>query len=110
MEVAKVPLLRTLIFGHSLGTAVNLAVAEYFALQSPPVAFAGHILVAPFADATTLMVTYQIAGIVPLVGPVANLFPPLFYYLKRYLIHKWSSKDRIVRYIRIKQTAFRIKL
>jgi abhydrolase domain-containing protein 12 len=39
---------RILIFGQSLGTAVSSAVSEYFTIQSPPVAFAGTILVAPF--------------------------------------------------------------
>jgi abhydrolase domain-containing protein 12 len=77
---------------------VNLAVAEHFALQSPPIVFTGHVLVAPFVDAAALMATYQIAGTIPLLGPVANI-PPLFSYLKRYLIDKWSNKDRIARYI-----------
>ena len=99
LEVAKIPPSRILVFGQSLGSAVNLAVAEHFALQSPPIVFAGHVLVAPFVDAVTLMATYQIAGTIPLLGPVTNI-PPLFNYLKRYLIHKWSNKDRIARYIR----------
>jgi len=34
IDVARVPPSRILIFGQSLGTAVNLAVAEHFALQS----------------------------------------------------------------------------
>jgi len=98
LEVAKIPPSRIIIFGQSLGSAVNLAVAEHFALQSPPVAFAGHVLIAPFVDAVTLMTTYQIAGTIPLLGPVASV-PPLFDYLKRYLIHKWSNKDRIASYV-----------
>jgi abhydrolase domain-containing protein 12 len=98
LEVAKIPPSRILIFGQSLGSAVTLAVAEHFALQSPPIVFAGHVLIAPFVDAATLMATYQIAGTIPLLGPVTNI-PPLFNYLKRYLIHKWSNKDRITRYI-----------
>lgn len=98
LEVAKVPPSRILIFGQSLGSAVNLAVAEHFALQSPPIVFIGHVLVASFVDAATLMATYQIAGTIPLLGPVANI-PPLFSYLKRYLVHNWSNKDRIAGYI-----------
>ncbi|KAF2093986.1 alpha/beta-hydrolase [Rhizodiscina lignyota] len=98
LEVAEIPPERIIIFGQSMGTAVNLAVAEDFALQSPSIVFAGHVLVAPFVDAATLMATYQIAGTIPLLGPIANI-PPLFSYLKRYLVHKWSSKDRIAAYI-----------
>lgn len=98
LEVAKIPSSRILLFGQSLGSAVNLAVAEHFALQSPPIVFAGHILVAPFVDAVTLMATYQIAGTIPLLGPITNI-PPLFNYLKQYLTDKWSNKDRIMKYI-----------
>jgi abhydrolase domain-containing protein 12 len=98
LEVAKIPPSRIVVFGQSLGTAVNLAVAEHFALQSPPVVFAGHVLVAPFIDAATLMATYRIAGTIPLLGPIAH-FPLLFNYLRKYLVHEWSSKDRIAEYI-----------
>lgn len=98
LEVAEIPPSRILIFGQSMGTAVNLAVAEHFAIQSPPIVFTGHILVAPFVDAATLMATYKIAGLVPLLGPIAKI-PTLFNQLKPYLIHKWSSKDRIAGYI-----------
>jgi abhydrolase domain-containing protein 12 len=98
IDVARIPPSRILIFGQSLGTAVNLAVAEHFALQSPPVVFTGHVLVAPFVDAATLMASYQIAGTIPLLGPVAK-FSSLFNHLKQYLVHKWSSKDRIASYI-----------
>lgn len=99
LEVAEITPAQILIFGQSMGTAVNLAVADHFAAQSPPVVFSGHVLVAPFVDAATLMATYRIAGTIPLLGPITT-FPPLFEYLKRYLIHKWSSKDRIAAYIR----------
>ncbi|KAF2428101.1 alpha/beta-hydrolase [Tothia fuscella] len=96
--VTQMPPSRILIFGQSLGTAVNLAVAEHFSLQSPPIVFSGHVLVAPFLDAPTLMATYRIAGTIPLLGPIAR-FPVLFNYLKQYLVHKWSSTDRIARYV-----------
>lgn len=98
LKIANIPPSRILIFGQSLGTAVNLAVSEHFALQPSPVVFAGHILVAPFVDAATLMATYKVAGTIPLLGPVARI-PFLFGYLKRFLQHQWSSKDRIAGYI-----------
>ena len=99
MYVAGVPPSRILIFGQSLGTAVNLAVLEHFALQSPPIVFVGGILVAPFVDVPTLVATYKVAGIFPILSPLARL-PFLFNYLSAFIKEKWSSKDRIACYIR----------
>ena len=99
MYVAGVAPSRILLFGQSLGTAVNLAVSEHFALQSPPIVFAGAILVAPFVDVPTLVATYKVAGIIPILSPLAK-FPWLFNYLSSFIKEKWSSKDRIAGYIR----------
>ena len=82
-----------------MGTAVNLTVSEHFALQSPPIVFAGAILVAPFVDVPTLVATYRIAGSIPLLSPLAR-FPVLFNYLQTFIKEEWSSKDRIAGYIR----------
>ncbi|KAI4158042.1 MAG: hypothetical protein LQ342_007805 [Letrouitia transgressa] len=98
-KVAGIPPSRILIFGQSLGTAVSLAVAEHFALQSPPVVFAGHILVAPFVDVATLVSTYRVAGSIPIISPLAR-FQTLFKYLSTFIRDKWLSKDRIAAYIR----------
>ena len=99
MKVAGIPSSRILIFGQSLGTAVSLAVSEHFALQSPPILFAGTVLVAPFIDVATLVTTYRVAGTIPILSPVAR-FPTLFRYLSTFIRDKWSSKDRIANYIR----------
>ena len=99
MQVAGIPPSQILIFSQSLGTAVNLAVSEHFALQSPPIVFSGIILVAPFVDVATLVATYRIAGTIPLLSPLAR-FPDLFKYLSTFIKDKWSSKDRIAGYIR----------
>ena len=99
LNVAGVPSSRILIFGQSLGTAVTLAVSEHFALQSPPKVFAGIILVAAFVDVETLVATYRIAGLFPILSPLAR-FPLLFKYLGTFIQDKWSSKDRVARYIR----------
>ena len=99
MHVAGVPPSRILIFSQSLGTAVNLAVSEHFALQSPPIVFAGGILVAPFVDVPTLVATYRVAGTIPILSPLAR-FPLLFNYLSSFIKEKWLSKDRIAGYIR----------
>jgi abhydrolase domain-containing protein 12 len=99
MNVARVPPSRIIIYSQSLGTAVNMAVAEHFALQEPPVVFAGHILTAPFVDVITLVSTYSVAGAIPLLGPVAKA-PMLFNYLRRYINDTWSTKDRIAAYVK----------
>lgn len=104
INVAGVPPSRILIFGQSLGTAVSLAVAEHFALQSPPVTFAGLILVAPFVDVATLVATYRVAGFIPILSPLAK-FPSLFRYLSTFIYDKWSSKDRITRYVQANEAS-----
>jgi abhydrolase domain-containing protein 12 len=97
-KVAGIPPSRILIFGQSLGTAVSLAVSEHFALQSPPVVFAGTVLVAPFADTAMLAATYRVAGSIPILSPLAR-FPLLFNYLSTFIQDKWLSKDRIAEYV-----------
>ncbi|KAL9576656.1 MAG: hypothetical protein Q9212_006922 [Teloschistes hypoglaucus] len=99
IKVAGIPPSRIVIFGQSIGTAVSLAVLEHFALQSPPVSFAGSVLVAPFVDVATLVATYRIAGTIPILSPLAKL-PSLFNYLGTFIRDKWSSKDRIAGYIK----------
>jgi abhydrolase domain-containing protein 12 len=99
MNVARISPSRIIIYSPSLGTAVNMAVAEHFALQEPPVVFAGHILTAPFVDVITLVSTYSVAGTIPLLGSVAKV-PMLFDYLRKYINDKWSTKDRIAAYAR----------
>lgn len=98
-NVAGIPPSRILIFGQSLGTAVSLAVMEYFALQSPPAVFAGTVLVAPFTDVATLVATYRVAGSIPILSPLAR-FPLLFDYLSTFILDKWLSMDRIAEYTR----------
>ncbi|TVY17905.1 Monoacylglycerol lipase ABHD12 [Lachnellula arida] len=103
-NVASIPPSRILIFGQSLGTAVSIAISEHFALQSPPLLFAGTVLVAPFVDVMSLMATYRVAGTIPLVSPLVR-FPRLFNYLGTFVRDKWSSKDRIARYIRANEAS-----
>ncbi|KAH0346662.1 alpha/beta-hydrolase, partial [Aureobasidium melanogenum] len=99
LNVAGISPSRILIYSQSLGTAVNMAVAEHFALQEPPVVFAGPILTAPFVDVITLVSTYSVAGTIPILGPVAKV-PVLFNYPQRYINDKWSTKDRIASYVK----------
>lgn len=99
MNVAGVPPSRILIFGQSMGTAVSIAVSKHLAVQDPPVVFAGTVLVAPFVDVATLVSTYRVAGVIPILSPIAR-FPFLFKYLHRYIRDKWSNKDSIAQYVR----------
>jgi abhydrolase domain-containing protein 12 len=99
LNIAKVHPSQIIMYSQSLGTAVNMAVAEHYALQDPPITFAGHILTAPFVDVLTLVSTYSIAGTIPILGPVTG-FPSLFNYLKRFIRDQWSTKERIANYIR----------
>lgn len=99
MNVAGVLPSRILIFGQSMGTAVSIAVSKHLAIQDPPVVFAGTVLVAPFVDVATLVSTYRVAGVIPILSPIAR-FPLLFKYLHRYIRDRWSSKDSIAQYVR----------
>ena len=103
-KVAGIPPSRILIFSQSLGTAVSLAVSEHFALQSPPIVFAGIILVAPFVDVATLAATYHVAGSIPILSPLVR-FPLLFNYLSTFIKDKWQSQDRIAVYIRANEAS-----
>ncbi|KAF7518095.1 hypothetical protein PCG10_000669 [Penicillium crustosum] len=90
MNVADIPPSQMLIFGQSMGTAVSIAVSKNLAVQNPPIVFAGMVLVAPFVDPATLVSTYQVAGTVPILSPVARL-PFLFKSLQRFIRDKLLS-------------------
>jgi len=90
---------RIVIFGQSLGTAVGISVAHHLALQSPPTLFAGMVLVAPFANVELLTKTYSVAGVLPLLSPVARI-PNALAFLNRFIVSKWPSKDKLAALIR----------
>ena len=102
LNVANIPASRIVIFGQSLGSAVNTAVAQHYVHQHPPVIFAGHVLVASFVDTPSLVSTYSIAGTIPLLGPMAR-FPTLFNYLRNFIRDKWSNKDQIQAYVQLNE-------
>lgn len=104
MNVAKIPPSRILLFGQSLGTAVNMAVAEHYASRDSPVMFSGHIMIAPFVDVPTLVTTYKIAGTVPILSPVAQ-YPMLFDFLSAHIKEEWSTKSRIANYVRCNEAS-----
>lgn len=99
VDTLGIPAERIVIFGQSLGTAVAISLSHELALQSPPTIFAGMVLVAPLADVETSTQTYKIAGMIPLLSPLA-FCPPLLKFFNICIISKWPSKVKLAGMIR----------
>lgn len=120
MKVAGIPPERIVLLGQSLGTAVASAVALNFADPtsklllhlddaeaksatdnphqiSAPTAFAGVILVAPFSNIPSLLTTYRISGLVPLLLPLRP-FPSVVKKLTSEVLDQWPSALRLQAY------------
>ncbi|KAK4552211.1 hypothetical protein LTR86_010565 [Recurvomyces mirabilis] len=111
LSVIGIPPERVLILGQSLGTAVSSAVALKFADPSSeltpsasrelqpvkPTTFAGVILVAPFSSLPSLMLTYRIGGLLPILLPLRP-FPYLAGLLTGTMVDKWLSAERLEAY------------
>lgn len=119
LHTAKIPPERIVILGQSLGTAVASAVALKFInpsseliprddhessplLNNPqqiekPTAFAGVILVAPFSSLPSLLLTYRLGGLVPLLLPLRP-FPSIGFALTSRMIDQWPSAKRLAAY------------
>ena len=97
-ETLGIPAERIILFGQFLGTAVALSLSHKLALGSSPTLFAGMVLVAPMVDIETSTRTYKIAGVVPLLSPMA-FYPPLLSFFNTLIISKWSSRDKIAELI-----------
>jgi pimeloyl-ACP methyl ester carboxylesterase len=117
----KIPPEDIVILGQSLGTAVASAIALEFAdaknvlhpgrllesEESPlleesiavtkPTLFAGIILVAPFSNLPSLMLTYRMGGIIPLLLPFRPI-PALARMLTSRMVDKWPTADRLRAY------------
>jgi pimeloyl-ACP methyl ester carboxylesterase len=106
----KHPTTRTVLLGQSLGTAVTAASALYFADPSSPdlpsdlthvsplpkthAGYAGIILVAPFRDLATLLETYAIGGIIPIMRPLRGYRRIATFLLGRIVDH-WPTLPRL---------------
>lgn len=103
------------MLGQSLGTAVSSAVALRYAdpgnswiparareLLGPrqPVAFAGVVLVAPFSSLPSLMMTYRIGGLLPVLLPLRP-FPWLAGMVTSQMVDQWLSAERLAAYYQI---------
>ncbi|KAK3719546.1 hypothetical protein LTR37_004404 [Vermiconidia calcicola] len=118
LHVAKIPPEHIVILGQSLGTAVAAAVGLEFAnagnvkkdedrkqplLRSyssdvtHPTTFAGIIVVAPFYDLPSLLLTYRIGGFLPLLLPLRP-FPSLARMLTSRVADTWPTAERLAAY------------
>lgn len=98
MNVARIPPERIVLVGQSLGTAVAAAVAENFVRVSQT-EFAGVVLVASFSDMPTLLLTYSISGLIPILSPLKP-YPALQKWFLRYVRETWQTLPRIASLVR----------
>jgi len=98
IKIARIPTNRIVILGHSLGTAISAAVVEHYVRHGTE--FAGVVLVAPFTSMQSLLRTYSIGGLVPLLSPLKP-YPALQKQFSSYLVGKWLSAERIANFVRL---------
>ena len=98
MEVARVPPERIVIVGQSLGAAVATATAEYFALEDA-VEFRCLVLCAAFSDVPTLMSTYSLGGLIPILSPLRP-YPFLSRFFADRIQETWISFARLANLVR----------
>ena len=98
LDVAHIPADRVVLVGQSLGTAVATAVAEHFVVNED-VEFKGLVLVAGFSDLPTLMTTYAIGGVIPILSPLRP-YPFLQQIFVRYIQETWFTARRLANLVR----------
>ena len=98
IEVAHIPPERIVIVGQSLGSAVATAVAEHFAVENA-VEFKSLILCAAFSDIPTLMSTYTIGGLIPVLSPLKP-YPFLSQFYSKRIQETWFTFERLASLVR----------
>lgn len=98
IEVARIPPERIVILGQSLGSAVATAVTEHFALENA-VEFKSLILCAAFSDVPTLMSTYTIGGLIPILSPLRS-YPFLSRFFAERIQETWFTFARLASLVR----------
>ncbi|KAL8824712.1 MAG: hypothetical protein Q9191_004868 [Dirinaria sp. TL-2023a] len=93
LQVAQIPPERIVLFGQSLGTAVSVAVAEHFALKAR-IEFAGIVLAAGFSDIPTLMLSYYLGGVLPVLAPLRP-YPWLQRFFSDHIQERWITTERL---------------
>ncbi|KAL2049292.1 hypothetical protein ABVK25_010470 [Lepraria finkii] len=98
LNVAKIPPEKIVLLGQSLGTAVATAVAEHFVVKEG-LEFRGVVLVAGFSDLPTLLTTYAIGGVIPILSPLRP-YPRLQQFFAKNIQETWFSATRLVNLVR----------
>ena len=98
LKTAKIPSNRIVLIGQSLGTAVATAVAEHFASEHAT-DFAGLVLVAAFSDLPSLLTTYSLGGVLPLLSPLRAL-PKVQQYFTGKAVDGWPTNVRLANLVR----------
>ena len=93
-----IPPERIVLLGQSLGTAVATAVAERMIIDHG-IEFKGIILAAGFSDIPTLMLTYAVGGIIPILSPLKP-YPTLQKFFKGKIQETWLTADRMRNLVR----------
>jgi abhydrolase domain-containing protein 12 len=101
LNVAHIPPHRIVIVGQSLGTAVATAVADHYIsdIETRRKEFAGILLVAAFSDIPTLMGTYAIGYLIPILSPL-RLIPRLQSCFARRIRDSWNTVSRLENIVR----------
>ncbi|KAI9510145.1 Alpha/Beta hydrolase protein [Russula earlei] len=96
-----------LVVGNSLGTAVGVQLVsaleaealggneQYRKEGEPHEIPRGLVLLAPFSNVETLLDTYYVAGLVPLLAPL-RIFPYIGSFIKSFLVHRFDTLTRVV--------------
>ena len=98
MQRARIPPEKIVIVGQSLGSAVATAVAEHFALKDS-IEFRSLILCAAFSDVPTLMSTYAIGGLIPILSPLKP-YPFLNQFFAKRIQETWLTFERLANLVR----------
>lgn len=93
LTTLKIPPSRILLLGQSLGTAVASATAEKFSREKG-IDFAGVVLVASFSSLPTMLASYALGGVVPLLKPLGAV-PPLLKGVLGFVVDDWKTLDRL---------------
>ena len=81
----------------SLSPKTRESVSALTQKKDGAVVFAGVVLIAPFASLPSLLRTYRIGGVFPILGP-ALCVPGLGDYLDGRVVDTWRSAERLERY------------
>jgi abhydrolase domain-containing protein 12 len=102
MEVAKVTPDRIALVGQSLGTAVTFGVAERLATgvaTGRTTELGAVISIAGFNDMRSLLQTYAIGGIIPILSPLKP-YPKIQKWFSELCRDTWRSDERVANLVR----------